>query len=79
MSKPRLSTGRIPFQLGIDAGVVPPGIPIVSACAVLSLEAKPLATVTLAGRSGSLYLQPKPIAALLLVTKPIAVLAQRSC
>jgi hypothetical protein len=78
MSKPRLSTGRFPFQLGIDAGG-PPGIPIVAACAVLMQATKPIASLAPFARSGSLYQQPKPIAALMQAAKPSATLTQRSC
>lgn len=28
MSKPRLSEGRIPFQLGISAGIIPPPVDV---------------------------------------------------
>lgn len=55
MAKPRLSEGRIPFQLGIDAGIAPPGVPIVHGCAALTQQPKPLA---------ALLFTAKPIAAL---------------
>lgn len=87
MAKPRLSEGRIPFQLGIDAIAVI--VPIVNACATVSqdikplalllFQAKPLAMITLATRHAALTQQIKPQSMLAQANKPIAIIVQRPC
>lgn len=79
MAKPRLSTGRIPFQLGIDVSAPPIGTVIINACALLTIRAKPVSSVFPMVRNGALSQQAKPIAAILFAVKPIAEITQRSC